>query len=150
MPPSMVSIEKFVEVLQTGQTDITKAIDELFADPGALMGTDLYRQLQQGGALDSLSPEMRAIGTEKGVTDKEMDHIDEWPNDQKDEVREKMVASVANNRPMHFFWELHRYDNEAIEILDPDAAGDITVIFLSPKSNLHPPDAQGNINVSVG
>ena len=140
MPGGSVSVQKFVDVLKTGQTDITKAMDQLFANPADLQGTDLFQELQQAGALDELSPLMRQIGTDNGVTDKELDHINTWPNDQKEEVRQKLVLAIENNRPVHFFWEVHRRKSEEIEVLDPDAAGDITVIFISPPTNLHVPD----------
>ena len=85
------------------------------------------------------------------LTDKEIEHIDDWPNDQKEDVRKILVKAVDDELEVDFFWELHRGQKEYTEIDYPDGSGGVTITFFSPWNNVSEPDEQtGEIVVSVG
>ena len=154
--PDASDIKKFAKALKTGKTDITNALDQLFGsnpgrhktDPKADVQT-VVAWLRNAHALDSLIPEARSILGGLGVTEPELDHIDAWDHDQKDDVRARLVDAIDNGHAYHFFWELHRGTGEVTEV-PPLGGGDIH--FRSPRSNMQVPTGWtfGQMNVKVG
>jgi hypothetical protein len=72
---------------------------------------------------------------ERGLTNAEMDHMEHWPDAQKEIVRAAMVMAITNSRPVKFEWVLQRGGQSENEI-DLPAAGPITVIFRSPRAKV--------------
>lgn len=152
--PDDTDIQKIKEALRTGKTDITRALDRLFTnpDPGSphpLKGHQNFVAMDNGGPgiLDNLAniPGVDRMLLDRGVSPGEIDHINDWPNGQKESVREKLLRAVNDNTPIHFYWELHHGGKEETDIQDPDQAGEITVTFRSPWAN-----ASGNVIIRVG
>ena len=129
--PEKSTIKKFVAALQTGRTNTTRALEELWAARGTLDAAKLAVLPTIG--LTPLEPWLRQELAARGLSEPELVHLDRWPDPEKRAVRAKLVSVVGDSRPVHFSWELHRGDNEDHEIQDPDATGDITIIFRSPR-----------------
>lgn len=132
MPP-FSTIRTFVKALQTGRTNITESLDRLMTNPSRHQQHPQFSEITSAQALDTLPAWVRQLLRDHGMTDPEMDHIDAWPNGQKELVRQKVVAAVQSDRQVHFLWELHDDATPANDIQDPDAAGHITIRFRSPR-----------------
>jgi len=146
MPPGS-KIKSFVEVLQTGKTDFSRVMDNLFLDPGALpeMYPKEVQELRTRGGLDRLSNRLKELLHE---CQSEFPGIDQWPNDQKEQVRLKLVQAIDENRRVHFFWELYSGYYESSVIVDP-GDGDIIMNFQSPQRLVRYDEAKNEIHVDV-
>lgn len=157
--PDITSVDKFVKSLQTGRTDTTKALDLLSQQNLRADAAD-WDLLQTPRSLDRPTspnaPRGVAVGWWKKYLEQpaqqppplpsqalktaELDHIDDWPDEQKEKVRETLVFAQLNKRKIHFFWELYRGEYEATEIVNPDPdtgpGADITVTFRTPGSKV--------------
>jgi len=131
MSDGKVTEERFVEMGKTGQTNFTTTMGNLFANPGALPDQypDEVQELRQEGGLDVLSDKIKAALPESSG---EFNSIDSWSSQQKEQVRQKLVQAIDENRPVRFCWELHRGEHEVTNIVDNGAGNDITMTFLSP------------------
>lgn len=135
MPP-FSKIQTFVEALRTGRTNMTESLDRLMTNPSRHQRHPRFSEITSAHALDTLPAWVRQLLRDHRMTDPEMDHIDAWPNDQKELVRQKMVAAVQTGRQVHSWWRLHDGATSVSDIQDPDAAGDITITFRSPRQGL--------------
>jgi hypothetical protein len=134
MPP-MTTLRTLVQALQSGQTETTRALDRAFSDLSRWSGHQNRGEFKKAGAFSRL-PNW-AKGELGGLQPGEFDHMDDWPTDQKDGLRATIDKAIEDRRKaVHFFWKLGSGKKEAIEILDPDAAGDITVTFVSPRQSM--------------
>ena len=147
--PDATSIKKFAKSLKTGKTDVTKALDQLMGERDSIPA--IIAALRSAPTLSPLPDWARQALKDRGVNDKELDHIDNWPDAQKKQrIQQKLIDAIDNNRPVHFFWELHGRDDEDTVMDDPDDDGNITVTFRSPrrKVNVWPANV-GSISVDV-
>lgn len=155
--PDASEIKKFAKALKTGRTDITRALDALFGHKPDrhLNATDpvilsLVAWLRTPGALATLSPEARTLLGGLKVSPQELDHIDLWDSGQKEDVRLRLVDAIDNNHPYHFFWELHRGNDEETDMpVLPGSGGDIH--FRSPRHKMQVPSGWtlGQMRVDV-
>jgi hypothetical protein len=157
--PDHTPITKFIKTLRTRKTDITRSLDEIFDmtyrdelknDPNIdrfKNTADVLNTLPQW-ARDVLQRPPRPGIIRDPVSDEEIDHINDWPDDQKERVRLKLVEAIDNDRGVHFFWELYRGDVEHVAIDDPASGEDLNIIFYSPYDNIT--EATGEIKVRVG
>ncbi|MEE8139233.1 MAG: hypothetical protein V3T81_10270, partial [Thermoanaerobaculia bacterium] len=93
--PSASTMAKFLGARRTGETDITKALDSIFTNPGGLGSHALFSWLSGARALDQpLTPAARTflkgLGGGLALSDADLDHIDDWPSNQKEKVRRKL------------------------------------------------------------
>ncbi len=135
MPP-FSTIRTFAKALQTGRTNMTESLDRLMTNPSRHQQNPHFSEVTSAHALDTLPAWVRQLLRDHGMTDPEMDHIDAWPNDQKELVRQKIVAAVQSDRQVHSLWELHDGAIPVNDIQDPDTAGDITITFRSPRQDV--------------
>ena len=149
MPPYS-TLRTFITSLQTGRTNITESLERLMSDHGALKQHPHFQDLRQGGAADSPMPVWaRAALRASGMSKDEVDHIDRWPDPQKDAVRGALVTAVDGARAVHFLWELYDGNDAETEVRDPDASGGITIIFRSPRSGVQLTPSIGWVHVEV-
>ncbi len=142
--PEMSSVRTFVEALKTGMTKTTKALDQVDY-------AEYIDQLKVPGALNALQPWAREALTAQGLSEGELGHINAWPNDQKELIRQAIVNAVDNARNLSFFWELYANAEEDTSIQGLDEEGDITITFLSPRRRVTTSgNLSGGINVGVG
>jgi hypothetical protein len=166
--PNASEIRKFARSLKSGMTDITNALDKLFGEgnPSDLLTSpdeDVRKAATQirdeVGSLATLSPEMRRVleGKVPGgkvVGTKDLDHIDAWDENQKEDVRLRLRDSLMTDHLYHFFWELHRGTEELTEVPPlplPGTEGEIH--FRSPRGNVQEPTpffTLGDVKVTVG
>lgn len=144
--PDATPIRKFAESLRSGRTDVTKALDKLVAERDPTVVAVLRTAI-----LSPLDENLKKALLAQGVNEKELDHIDTWPDAQKEDLRQKILGAIEAGRAVRFLWELHRGDNEGIDIIDPDGKADVTVYFQSPQSKVKVP-ARGTTlgSISVG
>jgi hypothetical protein len=147
---------KFIQSLRTRKTDVMKKLDNMFSNPAAFQNHPRFAQnagdnLQAARILDTLKPWAAQVlqAGPLAIGAAEIAHIDAWPADQKERVRDTLVTAISADRRVHFFWELHGGDDEVTDILD-DGEGDITIIFRSPTKNVDINAAGTNVSVRVG
>ncbi len=65
----------------------------------------------------------------------ELDHIERWPDSQKEVARVQVVAALTESRPIHFGWELYDGADPVCDVRH-DANQDVRVVFRSPRKGL--------------
>ena len=149
--PDMTNIRKFITSLQTRETDTTKALTKLMTKPGRHKTHPKISELRTTGTLDKLPDWVRTELGNLGLTGGELDHIDQWPNDQKERARQFLVQAIDGDRNVRFYWELHGGAAEATDIQD-SGAGDIVITFRSPQQKVRVSSlvTVGEISTDVG
>ena len=149
MPPG-TRVRTFIEALQSGRTNTTKALDAVFTRPGSLQNHPHRNDFRTAGAFNILPAWARSEFQQAGLSNVELAHIDSWPTHLTDAVRTSLNDAIQNNRnAVHFFWEPYDGNVEDTQIIDPDANGDITIKFRSPRKNIRQVGAD-DITVDVG
>lgn len=142
--PDITAIAKFLESVRTGETDTTKALDNLFKDVAsrrqALRAHANMAYLRTPHSLDRNPPQNVAAGWWRAhlstLQPLELAHIDAWPDKLKENVRDKIVHAIDNGRGIKFLWELCHGNVEDTDIKDPGPPQRITVTFRSPRSKM--------------
>jgi hypothetical protein len=142
--PTTTAIRKFLESVRTGETDTTKALDELFKNVAgrrrALMAHADMAHLRKAHSLDRSPPSGVSAGWWRAhlstLQPLELTHLDDWPEKLKENVRGKLVHAIDNGRPIKFVWELCDGNAEQTDIKDPGPPQRITVTFRSPRSKM--------------
>ncbi|OGO53270.1 MAG: hypothetical protein A2148_09080 [Chloroflexi bacterium RBG_16_68_14] len=147
--PEGSTIKKFVEALKSGRTNTTKALDTIFADASKRAAHS--KDLGAPGAFNRpLAGWARTELRSAGLSEQELTHIDDWPDDQKEDVRQALVTAINGKRAIHLSWELHSGPAEATDIQGLAGTGDVTVTFRSPRSKMKVSLATfGDISVEV-
>jgi hypothetical protein len=143
--PVASSLSELRQALRTRETNITKALDDLFssqANRQALRERSEYDSFRQDAyILSSLQPGDRLPAwartvltgnlVSRGLNDRELDHLDHWPPQQRENLRQTMVYALEHDEPLKFYWELHGGDDE-----DTDLSRHGQAVFRSPQKNL--------------
>jgi hypothetical protein len=134
--PAYSTLRDFVDAITTGETNITKRLTALsnseskrrdhrdkMAQPGLLNGTRfpgwLRGELLQGR-----------------LSEQELQHIERWPDPQKEIARTEVYAAWTESRPIYFSWELYPGDEPITEVRrDPN--DDVRLVFKSPRKGVH-------------
>ena len=135
--PEMSTIKKFVAAIQTGRTNTTRALEQLFANPGRHGSNPNFPQLNTPNALNRplaawVQSELRAVG----LTEPEIAHVDGWPDAEKEQVRQALVAAIQANRSVRFLWALHDGTSSENRIDNLNGTGDVVITFRSPRLNV--------------
>ncbi len=139
------SLKELKDVLKTRETNITRALHDLFGDPGTLaghperpkLGTPYILSSKQPGdmlpdwATDELQGKVAGSPVKNPLSDDEIAHLNNWPKELREDLRKVLHARVPDGPHLKFHWELHGKDVEAIDFSVPGE-----VIFLSPQQNL--------------
>lgn len=139
MPP-YCSMRVFIDALNTGRTNVTRALDTLAATQGLAAHAD-FAALSSEGALSSApgagSSALPAWARShlRGLSASELRHIDAWPDAHKELVRQALVAGIQG-RKVRFAWELHSGDADETQVEGLEGAGDVTVTFRSPRGRV--------------
>jgi hypothetical protein len=138
--PPYCSVRVFIEAINTGRTNVTRALDTLAATRSLAAHAD-FATLSNEGALSSApgagSSALPAWAKSHlpGLSASELRHIDAWPDPQKELVRQALVAGIQG-RNVHFTWELHNGDADETQVEGLEGAGDVTVTFRSPRGRV--------------
>ena len=135
MPP-YTTLRDFISALQTGSTNITRVLEGLAndgtmrADPTA--GADIARP----NSFDHLPGWFSSACIQRGMSQAEVDHIERWPNPQKETVRGQIATAWSQNQPIYFSWELYDGDDALSEVRRDDNS-ELRVVFRSPRKGVH-------------
>ena len=148
--PAGTSWATFNQARLSGVTKTTQALDALYTARNATLVAALRTASPFGG----LPEPFRTALDSKGLSPLELDHILKWPDDQKERVREAVVAALDSNLAVRFVWKLHDGGNERTVIR---TTGQGTIItFSSPWSKVRPPEARSgpvtpdDVTIDVG
>ena len=134
--PEMSTIKQFVVAVQTGQTNTTRALTSMFVRPGHYTGDPNWQAFQQPYALNTLPGWLRTMLKNNNLSDKEIDHMDEWPNEEKEQVRQALVQAILANRNAVFSWQLYDGSVSANAVEGAGGSGDLRIAFRSPRANV--------------
>ena len=134
--PAYSTLRDFIDAITTGDTNITRSLAALsnnehkrserrteMATPGLLNGPRFPEWLR--GEL-----------IQGNLKDKELEHIERWPDSQKEIARAQVYSAWIENRPIQFSWELYSGDEPVTEIRrDPNQ--DVRLVFRSPRKGVN-------------
>ncbi len=125
----------------TGDTRTTQALDALYRARPAAVVAALSTTSPFGGLPDPFLSELK----QRGLSTEELDHIRDWPDSDKEQVREAVLNAISTNQRVRFAWKLYDESKESTTIETADS-GAITITFFSPWSNVR---AVGRDDVTV-
>ena len=115
--PAYTPIREFIDALRSGQTNMTKRLEYLVTNWGAIPQS-VKDNFQTGSLHPAFPPSVRDLLKGTGYTgpmattnplkEEEVTHMEEWVEAEKNSVREWILAAVQAGQPIQFFWELHR------------------------------------------
>jgi hypothetical protein len=143
--PVASSLNELRDALKTRETNITRALKDLFEDPGTLaghphrpdLGTPYILSSKQPGdmlpdwATDELQGRVPGSPVKKSLSDDEIAHLNNWPKELREDLRKVLDPRAPGDPHLKFHWELHGKDVEEIDFSVPGE-----VIFRSPQQNL--------------
>ncbi len=143
--PVASSLKELKDALKTRETNITRALEDLFKDPSTLaghthrgdLGTAYILSSKQPGdmlpdwATDELQRNVPNPIVQKALSNKEIAHLNNWPKEQREDLRKVLDPRAPGDPPLNFRWELHGKDEEETDFSVPGE-----VIFRSPQKNL--------------
>ena len=158
--PVASSIQELIDALRDRETNITRALDDLFGDPGTLaghpnrpdLGTPYTLSSEPGDMLppwatDELQgrSKLPVSPVNKPLKDDEIAHVNNWPPQLREDLRKVLHPRVAGGPHLKFHWELHGGDSEQI---DDSVPGQMT--FRTPQKNVRLSGWFANVKVKVG
>jgi hypothetical protein len=132
--PAYSTLKSFINALKTGDTNITQCLERLANDRAkrAQYATDI-RALHAG--VGQLPGWLRNEMVQVGMSQPEVDHVERWPDREKEKVRLQLVDAMEHDSDLHFSWELYDGDDPLTEIRrDPNQ--DVRVVFRSPRKGV--------------
>jgi hypothetical protein len=164
--PVASSLRELIDAIQTGKTNTTRALDELFGSQAALSRVNAHQNrtdLDDVGVFSSgpggnIPPWAERVlqGQDAGLpvngyalSQVEIQHVNNWPPANKETLREKLVEALVNLTPLEFRWELYDGADEGIDTTSVPNR----ITFRSPKSRAElsgPGAAATTIKVKVG
>jgi hypothetical protein len=132
----MSTIKQFVVAVQTGQTNTTRALTAMLVRPGRYTSDPNWQAFQQQYCLNTLPGWLRKMLKDNNLSDKEIDHMDEWPDEEKETLRLALVAAIQANRNTVFSWHLYDGAVSANHVEGANGGGDLQIAFRSPRANV--------------
>ena len=125
----------------TGDTNTTQVLNALYrARPEAVVAA-----LSATGPFGDLPEPFQTELKQRGLSTEEVEHIRDWPDADKEKVREAVLNAINTNQRVRFAWKLYDDSKESTTIETADS-GAITITFFSPWSNVR---AVGRDDVAV-
>lgn len=139
--PEQSSVATFNQARRTGVTKTTKALKALLdkRDP------QLISSLRSTSPFLGMPSWLRTALRSERLSPTEIDHVAQWPDEQKDRVRNAVVDALDENRSVDFRWKLWDQSQEGT-IVRQDDAGSVTITFYSPWDKLR---AEGPNDIRV-
>jgi hypothetical protein len=132
MPPYS-KLQTFVDALKTGETNITRSLDRLINDPQKRRDhSDFVKKVN---AFSSFPDWLRTELAQAGMSTDEINHIERWPNEEKEQVRIQIVDAIQENRPLRFGWELYEGGRPTTDVRR-EPGRDARVVFRSPRAGV--------------
>jgi hypothetical protein len=108
-----------VHDLALGMTPVTITLTGIvaaFATGGAISKWRHWRKFQQPGHLDTLDqPCIDMLHLNPDWAEETIQHLDEWPNDQKEAWRLRAVEAVKAHRPLVTRWKRNKGSRFTLE-----------------------------------
>ncbi len=128
----MSTIKDFVEAVNSSMSATTKRLEDLWArrnDPAIKPVID--KLLADPSPYDPLHPSLdpELVGL-LALKPKEIEHINNWPQAEKEKVRDALRDAHAAGKAVRFRWELARVADETTET--DVTATPIEIYFQSP------------------
>jgi hypothetical protein len=132
--PAYSTLKSFINALKTGDTNITQCLERLANDRAkrAQYATDI-RALHTG--VGQLPGWLRNEMVQAGMSQPEVDHVERWPDREKEKVRLQVVEALDHDSNLHFSWELFEGDDPLSEVRR-DPSQDVRVVFRSPRKGV--------------
>lgn len=134
--PETSTIKQFVVAVQTGQTNTTRALTAMLVRPGHYTNDANWQAFQQPYCLNTLPGWLRKMLKDNNLSDKEIDHMDEWPGEEKELMRQALVQAIQANRNVVFSWQLYDGAVSANHVEGAGESGDLRIAFRSPRANV--------------
>jgi hypothetical protein len=132
--PAYSTLRSFVNALKTGDTNITQCLERLANDRAKRVqyATDIHALHAGVGQLPGW---LRNEMVQAGMSQPEVDHVERWPDAEKEKVRVQVVEALEQDRNLHFSWELFAGDDPVSEVRrDPNQ--DVRVVFRSSRKGV--------------
>ena len=135
MPPG-TTFRTFIEAVQTGETNTTKALDVFFNNPGRHQNHPNRNDFKTRHAFDKL-PQWAKTALGSALSAVELAHVDDWDNAQKDDVRDACDRAIDQRlTAVKFRWGPGTGPADETVITPPDNAGIIWITFKSARKNI--------------
>jgi len=149
--PEQTPLRKFIRSLETKVTDTTTAFEQAWRSQDAAHRAAIIAPLTAGST--TLPGPLETLLRSHGLGDKEIAHINAWPDEPKRRAA-AWLAAVTLQDDVAFRWELHGGDNEDVAVSPTPPVSDtgpVTITFRSPQQKVHLSGAPtfGEVNVSV-
>jgi hypothetical protein len=128
--PAGTSWATFRKAASTGDTKTTQALKTLYT----ALNPALVAALRTASPFTGLPAPFLGALSSLGLSQLELDHIRDWPDAQKEMVRQAVVTAIGAGDNVEFFWKLHDAAQEQTTI--NIAPGVITITFYSPESKV--------------
>ncbi len=141
--PNESSVATFNEARRTGLTKTTRALQALFdAKNPALVAS-----LRASGPMRGLPGWARSAFASQALSEGELDHIRDWPDDQKERARAAISDAWDNNDRVQFLWKLWDNPNEGVTVRK-SVGKTMIITFFSPWDKMRT-SGEDNIVVDV-
>jgi hypothetical protein len=132
--PAGTSWATFNHARLTGDTKTTQALKALYTALNPALVAALSTTASPFTGLPAL---FRGALSSLGLSPLELDHIRDWPDADKERVRQAVVTAIGAGDKVEFSWKLHDAPDERT-IIRNTAPGVITITFYSPWSKVRP------------
>ena len=144
--PVASSLQELIDALRDRETNITRALDDLFGDPGTLtghpnrpdLGTPYILSSKPGDMLPDWATDefqgrskLPVSPVKNPLSDDEIAHINNWPKELREDLRKVLNPRDTGDPHLKFHWELHGGTSEQMDDTVPGQ-----VIFRSPERNV--------------
>jgi hypothetical protein len=132
--PAYSTLKSFVKALRTGDTNITQCLERLANDRAKrAQYTSDINALHAG--VGQLPGWLRNEMVQAGMSQPEVDHVERWPDAEKEKVRLQVVEAINHDGNVHFSWELFDGEDPMSEVRR-DQNQDVRVVFRSPRKGV--------------
>jgi hypothetical protein len=129
--PTYSTLRSFINAITSGDTNITRCLEKLANDRAKRQKYSADIRAPHA-AIGHLPGWMRNEMVQAGMSQPEVDHVERWPDPEKEKVRRQIVESMDGDTIIHFSWELYDGDTPLTEIRrDPNQ--DVRIVFRSPR-----------------
>src|SRR5438309_5670166 len=132
--PAYSTIHSFINAIKSGNTNITQCLERLANDVAKRQKYHADISAPHG-AVGHLPGWLRNEMVQTGMSQPEVDHVERWPDDEKEKARVQIVEAIRDERVIHFSWELYDGDRPLTEVRrDPNQ--DVRLVFRSPREGV--------------
>lgn len=149
--PMASTFTHFIQARNSGRTNTVEVLEHIFNQID-----DTHQHwawFSQPRALDVAIPaNVRSFLQSEGMIPGEIDHLDDWPANQKERIRRKIVDNIlsSNRREVLMFWRVSQLNGETTEIDDPDPEERITITAFTPWGHIRISADGQHVTVDTG